>query len=823
MLNRITAALFLTLVVPAVALAATIQLPVTGQTGCWNASGASVACLGTGQDGDQTVGTPWPIPRFTDNSDGTVTDNLTGLFWLKDAGCIAGLTWQGALTLAATLEGDGSRCSLSDDSLAGAWRLPNTNELESLLAFSSSDTTPPLPAPNPFTNALNAYYWTSTTYVPTPQYAWTIGFIAGQIVHVPGTKSDSNNSWLVRDPLAPVTATITLPKTGQTGCWDASGNPISCSGTGQDGEKLKGAAWPVPRFTNPNGSTPVSGSVVMDQLTGLIWTKDISAAASTWQGALTTVAAMNVGSGTFGYTDWRLPNRRELMSLVDRQQLSSLPAGHPFTDVPSGKYIWSSTTYDYTSKDLGSFANMAWGLYLPDGNIDGNDKSDNDGAVWAVRGGGGVVPTSRNVTASVSGGNGTIASTNPLTVASGATASFTLAPAQGFNPSSTVTGTCPAGSFNGVVYTTGAVTSDCSVGFSFVPAVVGPIVTASVSGGNGTIASTNPLTVASGATASFTLAPAQGFNPSSTVTGTCPAGSFVGVTYTTGAVTSDCSLGFSFVNASSQSGILINGGSTYTVLPKVTLTLSPDSTPAFMQFSTDPSGTKWAAWKAYAATTTLALPSPDGLKTVSVRYGDSKKVVISGVSSATITLDKVKPTGTIIINNGDKYTNETSVTLSLTATDATSGVAGMQFSPDNKDWSSDWEDFNTVKQYDLPAGDGTKKVYVRFSDKAGNISASRNDSIILDTTAPTIVTFKINGGKATTTSSTVTLTLSVKGTATQMQLSNDGITWNDWQPYKGSVTKWPLAGSGPQTVQVKLKDAAGNISTPYISTSITVL
>ena len=41
--------------------------------------------VGTGHDGDYQMGVPWPDPRFTDNEDGTVTDNLTGLIWLEDA------------------------------------------------------------------------------------------------------------------------------------------------------------------------------------------------------------------------------------------------------------------------------------------------------------------------------------------------------------------------------------------------------------------------------------------------------------------------------------------------------------------------------------------------------------------------------------------------------------------------------------------------------------------------------------------------------------------------------------------------------------------
>ena len=59
-----------------------------------------------------------------------VTDNLTGLIWLKNARCVGGTDWENALTWCNTLA-SGS-CNLSDGSSAGEWRLPNINEFSSL-------------------------------------------------------------------------------------------------------------------------------------------------------------------------------------------------------------------------------------------------------------------------------------------------------------------------------------------------------------------------------------------------------------------------------------------------------------------------------------------------------------------------------------------------------------------------------------------------------------------------------------------------------------------------------------------------------------------
>ncbi len=80
------------------------RVPKTGQTECWDEWGKPISCTGTGQDGEFQFGIlpsvppsmgrygaytvhGWTGTRFTDNVDGTVTDNLTGLVWLKNANC----------------------------------------------------------------------------------------------------------------------------------------------------------------------------------------------------------------------------------------------------------------------------------------------------------------------------------------------------------------------------------------------------------------------------------------------------------------------------------------------------------------------------------------------------------------------------------------------------------------------------------------------------------------------------------------------------------------------------------------------------------------
>lgn len=116
-------------------------------------------------------------PRFTDNGNGTVTDNLTKLIWMKDANYLGGTrTWANAIAAANSLaNGTGG---LTDGSVAGDWRLPNVRELQSLVDYSR--LAPALPGGHPFTNVQPNLYWTSTSNcVVTTPTAWITNFNGG--------------------------------------------------------------------------------------------------------------------------------------------------------------------------------------------------------------------------------------------------------------------------------------------------------------------------------------------------------------------------------------------------------------------------------------------------------------------------------------------------------------------------------------------------------------------------------------------------------------------------------------------------------------------
>ena len=202
--------ILLLLAAPLPADAGTIQLPRTGQSACYDATGVIIDCANTGQDGDKKAGTPWPSPRFTDNGNGTVADNLTGLVWLKDANCTdpAGgiprtgglLNWPQALAWCNNLTN--GRCGLSDGSAPGDWRLPNVNELKSLVDHPRHD--PDLPGGHPFANVQSVWYWSSTSNPVYAAGAFTVGISRGS-VHttdkLPGRFGSSNVSGKDRSAL----------------------------------------------------------------------------------------------------------------------------------------------------------------------------------------------------------------------------------------------------------------------------------------------------------------------------------------------------------------------------------------------------------------------------------------------------------------------------------------------------------------------------------------------------------------------------------------------------------------------------------------------
>jgi hypothetical protein len=143
-------------------------VPKTGQTTAYD----------TGDDGVLQKGVASPTPRFTDNGNGTVTDKLTGLIWMKNAGALGFQLWADAMSTANNLH-SGSIPGLNDGSQAGDWRLPNVRELQSLVDYGRS--WPAFSGVPPFTGVqYDHYYWSSTNFGGS---AWYVDFNMGGVYY----------------------------------------------------------------------------------------------------------------------------------------------------------------------------------------------------------------------------------------------------------------------------------------------------------------------------------------------------------------------------------------------------------------------------------------------------------------------------------------------------------------------------------------------------------------------------------------------------------------------------------------------------------------
>jgi hypothetical protein len=155
---------------------------------------------------------------------------------------------------------------------------------------------------------------------------------------------------------------------------------------GDDGALAKGVPWPTPRFMVMTG---LSSNGVVDNLTGLMWARSPGASPLVWSNAIAACKAINEGGGLGSYADWRLPNRKELESLVDGRYVApALPntagsgqwaEGDPFTGVQSSGLYWSSSAYAASE-------GAAWAIDLHDGASTGRSLT-NECYVWVVRGG----------------------------------------------------------------------------------------------------------------------------------------------------------------------------------------------------------------------------------------------------------------------------------------------------------------------------------------------------------------------------------------------------------------------------------------------------
>jgi hypothetical protein len=137
----------------------------TGQHTCYDDMGNFIPCnIGPLQHRAVQAGIEWPKPRFDVTGD-TVTDYLSGLTWTRNTSFSkVFINWNDAAQLIQKMN---TNMEFGFDD----WRIPHIQELESLIDLGTHS--PALPVDHSFTN-IQDFYWSGTTSVYEPRYAWAL-------------------------------------------------------------------------------------------------------------------------------------------------------------------------------------------------------------------------------------------------------------------------------------------------------------------------------------------------------------------------------------------------------------------------------------------------------------------------------------------------------------------------------------------------------------------------------------------------------------------------------------------------------------------------
>ena len=140
--------------------AGAFKLPDTGQTKCYQTwePWAEIPCAGTGQDGWYNIN---PM-SFTDNGNGTVTDNNTGLMWQQQDDGLTYNWYQASGTFDVTYNPASQNvCSAISLGEHSDWRLPSERELFTIVDYGIPDPGPTIDTTY-FPNTKLHWYWSST-------------------------------------------------------------------------------------------------------------------------------------------------------------------------------------------------------------------------------------------------------------------------------------------------------------------------------------------------------------------------------------------------------------------------------------------------------------------------------------------------------------------------------------------------------------------------------------------------------------------------------------------------------------------------------------
>ena len=277
-----------------VALAGTFKLPATGQTICYDIIGNVISCPAPGQplaqDGSYNIN---PL-SYTDNGNGTVTDNNTGLMWQKEDDGLTYNWYKASGTYDATYNPSSQDvCGALNLGSYSDWRLPSREELITIVDYGIPYYLGPTIDTTYFPNTSPGEYWSSTTSASNPIDAWLVDFEGGVV-------------------------------------WGIHKGYLSPNVRCVRGEQLI-----FGNFTDNSNGT------VTDNKTGLMWQQG-EGGSTTWDSALSYCEGLSLG----GHSDWRVPDIKELASISDdtRRNPAIDTAYFTYFPEPPTTYYWSSTT-----------------------------------------------------------------------------------------------------------------------------------------------------------------------------------------------------------------------------------------------------------------------------------------------------------------------------------------------------------------------------------------------------------------------------------------------------------------------------------------------
>ncbi len=331
----------------------------TGQTTLYDTDGNVVTGLNQGdalygQDANYLKG---QTMAYKDNGNGTVTDQNTGLMW-QQVPTTDEFSWQEAVDYCNELELGGY-----DD-----WRMPSCKELYSISDFGSGW---------PYLNT--GYFNLASGEVSKDEQYWSSNFYVGVTVEG-GSKAAFGVNHVtghIKAYAAEASGDIPAPDSGNTpppgdGNGAPTGNPFA-----KYVRAVRGEDYGVNEFVDNTDHT------ITDNASGLMWAQDDSGKGLNWKDAL----AYCEESELAGYTDWRLPNVKELQGIVDyTRSPSATDAANvgaaidpifnctPILNEAGNNdfgYYWTSTSANFTSGEPYYYAwYVAFGMAVNDEGLD---------------------------------------------------------------------------------------------------------------------------------------------------------------------------------------------------------------------------------------------------------------------------------------------------------------------------------------------------------------------------------------------------------------------------------------------------------------------